>query len=180
MNDLLQLARGKALQVLRRRRSSPDPAQDLAQEFTVRLWQALTRLREPRGFWRLFWCVLAGVIADAYRRRQGRSSTSVLEDDDGCVSMPDPRVRVEDQWVERDWLLAQLPLAMGGLRESTRWLLEGQLSGRGVRELARSCQVSEAAIKSRLHRGRQRLRVLLTDRLRWNHDREPTNPQLET
>ena len=166
MNHVLALGREKALRKLGRNHLRTEQVQDLAQEFTVRLWSSLRQLREPRGFWRLVWRVCGGVIADAYRKQ----TVATLPDPE---SWPDPeqrnridRIKVDGHWVERSWLVARLPEALDQLKVSTRHLFAERLAGHPLRSLASVHRVSEAAIKTRLHRGRRRLRSILTERIR--------------
>jgi RNA polymerase sigma factor (sigma-70 family) len=177
MSAILAEGREKALRSFQRQRFGADDAQDLAQEFTVRLWQAVTRLRNERGFWKLAWAVARGVTADELRRR----CPCRLFPTEVLVELERPErtdtITVRGERVDRHWLLVGLDAALAQLPAPTRRLFSGQLGGHRLKSLAAARRVSESSVKIRLYRGRRRLRSLLEDRVAndwWGGEHPPS------
>ena len=115
------------------------------------LWYWLTRLARS-------------VVVDAHRRRSRferfleRWTPFAV---DAEISKEDPLARSAD-----DQILEKLIEEMSSLPSEDRFLIEEKyLRGRSVRDLARSAEISEKGIESRLSRLREKLRKRVLDRL---------------
>jgi RNA polymerase sigma-70 factor, ECF subfamily len=142
----------EAQRVLRDR----DAAEDAAQEAVIRAWKARDSCRDARtatGWLR--------AIAANEARRVGaqRARRGHLEPLDGC-DVVDPRVSPTDErldYVAVAQLLSVLPVR-------DRHLMQLRyLAGLSQTEIARSLDIPEGTVKTRLHRTRGLLRTLLTN-----------------
>ena len=168
---------------VRRRVSNLQEAQDLTQEFFLRLIEknAVARATPERGRFRNFLLAsLDNFLANEWDRANAKKRGG------GCQVLPldlsegESRLNLEpahnltpQRLFEREWTLTLLGLAMDGLRadcESTGKmrqfeLLQGALSGKGqtlnYANIANELQMSEEAARQAAHRLRKRYRELL-------------------
>jgi len=147
---------------LRRFGLEESEADEVAQEVFVRAWRGLPRFQERARFSTWLYRI---AFNEAKRRLSRRALRRVEPDSDGAdptVSLPDvPDLGPEAQALDREFervlatALAQLPVdwrAAVVLRD---------IEGLTTEEAAQVVGVRQAAFKSRLHRGRMRLRALL-------------------
>ena len=172
---------------VRRQGHSADNAQDLTQEFFVRLLdkQALQVADRERGRFRSFLLAsMKNFLANEWRRdaaqkRGGERAQISLDFDDG-----ERRYRLEpshdetpDKIFERQWALTLLEQPLTKLRaefEATgktelfdrlKVFLGGQGSTVPYRELGHQLKMSEGAVKVAIHRVRRRYRTLLREEI---------------
>ncbi len=172
---------------VRRQGHSADDAQDLTQEFFVRLLDKQTLQVADRGRGRFRSFLLASMknfLANEWRRdtaqkRGGERSVISLDFDDG-----ENRYRLEpahdetpDKIFERQWALTLLEQALTKLRaefnakgkldlfDRLKMSLGGKESVVSYRELGAKLGMSEAAVKVAVHRMRRRYRLLLRDEI---------------
>jgi RNA polymerase sigma-70 factor, ECF subfamily len=137
-------------------------ADEVAQEVFVRAWRGLPRFEERARFSTWLYRIAFNEAQRRLSRRDPRRSETGLDQDDQIASLPDssglgPEAQTLDREFEHtleralDELPADLRAAVA-LRD-----VEGLSTG----EAAEIAGVGEAAFKSRLHRGRMRLRSLL-------------------
>jgi RNA polymerase sigma-70 factor (ECF subfamily) len=139
-----------------------DEAEDAAQDVFIRAWRGLQRFqaRSQLSTW-----LYRISFNEAQRRVSRRSSAPVsvdASDPDLVLDAPDrEHSGPEAQSLEREFVaklreaLAQLPL------EWRTAVVLRDLEGLSTEEAATVLGIRQAAFKSRLHRGRMRLRVLL-------------------
>jgi RNA polymerase sigma-70 factor (ECF subfamily) len=137
-------------------------ADEVAQEVFVRAWRGLPRFQERARFSTWLYRIAFNEAQRRLSRRARRRSESGPDGDDQLASLPDspalgPEARTLDREFERtlERALDELPAdwrAAVVLRD-----VEGLSTG----EAAEIAGVGQAAFKSRLHRGRMRLRSLL-------------------
>jgi RNA polymerase sigma-70 factor, ECF subfamily len=133
-----------------------DAAEDAAQEAVVRAWKARDSCRDarmPTGWLR--------AIAANEARRVGaqRARRRQLEPLDGC-DVIDPRTSPTDERLG-DLAVAQM---LSALPARDRRLMQLRyLAGLSQTEIARSLDIPEGTVKTRLHRTRRLLRTLLTN-----------------
>ncbi len=130
----------------------PDTARDLAQDVALKAWRGLDGLADPRAFRAWLRRIAANAARDHLRRaavRRERPLEEALElaDDD------DPAARSE-----RAGELRLMLAALAEEDEEAHELLAARAAAVPVAELAASRGISEAAMKMRLMRIRQRLR----------------------
>jgi DNA-directed RNA polymerase specialized sigma24 family protein len=166
MNEILAFTRDKVIGSFRRsQRFDADRSQDLAQEFMIRLWRAVPRLRTEFGFWKTVWAVARGVVADEHRRRREPSFVPFEE----LAQVPGPEDKESGPGAvepEVSPMTRALRSALQLVPRRARSLLFGQLAGQDHRTLAYRRRITRACIKTRLYRQRQRIRKLLIERIR--------------
>jgi DNA-directed RNA polymerase specialized sigma24 family protein len=175
MNEILAFTRAKVIgSFLRNLRFDADRSQDLAQEFTIRLWRAVPRMRTEFGFWKTVWAVARGVVADEHRRRREPRYVPFEElADVPCPRGDDPGPG-EGGEPDANPMTRALRSALDLVPRRARSLLFGQLAGQDHRTLAYRRRISRACIKTRLYRQRQRIRELVIARIRV--DGGPSGP----
>jgi RNA polymerase sigma factor (sigma-70 family) len=134
-------------------------AEDLAQETFITAWQRIADLRDPAKL-RAWLCGIArNLAASAHRKEQRRAALSSLEDAGEPVThADDPAVRIVSQEEEALlWnTLSRLPATY---REP---LVLYYRHGESISAVASALELSDAAVKQRLSRGRALLRSELT------------------
>ena len=142
----------------------PTTAADLAQETFVRVYRAVPRYRESGRFESWLFRIAANLVRSRRRRPDQRAAHVSLEETPaaerelaarGGERRPDDaawRAELRDALQKA---LPQLPLVF---REA---VVLRDVQGWSYREIAEMLGVEEGTVKSRAHRGRQRLRELL-------------------
>lgn len=137
------------------RRVDPATAQDLRQETFVRLLTGLERLRDDERVAAYAHRVARNLVVDHYR---GRRPTVEWTAEHAPAPPPPPADETVAAEVAR-WL----PLFIGGLDAPTRAALElAELEGLTQREVAERLGLSLSGAKSRVQRGRRKLRAALS------------------
>lgn len=154
--DLLAPFHGQAAATARRLGRSAADGDDLFQEAVLRAWEKLPSLREESRFRSWFYSVLLTVHRNRSRRSFWRRLISIEE-----AGLPgiDPAGEDGGTWEERrrgaervSRALAELPAVQ---REA---VVLFELEDFSIEEIAALQKVSISAVKSRLARGRERLR----------------------
>jgi RNA polymerase sigma-70 factor (ECF subfamily) len=152
---------------LRRFGLSEDEADEVAQEVFVRAWRGLARFEERAQFSTWLYRI---AFNEAQRRRSRRSLPRTEADHDGddpIVAVPDsPELRPDTQALSHEFERF-LDRALGQLPPEWRdAVVLRDIEGLSTEEAAAIVGVRQPAFKSRLHRGRMRLRALLEPYLR--------------
>jgi RNA polymerase sigma-70 factor (ECF subfamily) len=149
-------------------------AEDVAQEAFVRAWRALPRFREDGRFSTWLYRIVVNLCYDrAPRLRRQLSAMPV----DAAALLPDRHPTPEATVAQRD-LRRAVARAMNQLPDPYRMLLllrhQQQLSYAEIAEIA---GMPLGTVKTGIHRGRKRLRVLLAEDgiARGGHEAEPAN-----
>jgi RNA polymerase sigma-70 factor (ECF subfamily) len=147
---------------LRRFGLNPDEADEVAQEVFVRAWRGLGRFQGRAKLSTWLYRIAFNEAQRALSRRHPAGGDTAAGDDDPAAAVPDdehhgPDAQALDRELSEvlDHALAQLPpdwRAAVVLRD---------LEGLSTSEAAEIAGVRQAGFKSRLHRGRMRLRELL-------------------
>ena len=156
---------------LRRFGLDSQEADEVAQEVFLRVWRGLAGFEERSRF--STW--LYRIAFNEAQRRLGRRSPSTASgrpaDEDAIAALPDaigagPQARALDHEFEQmlQRALAQLPVDLRGA------VVLRDLEGLSTEEAAAVAGIRQAAFKSRLHRGRLRLRALLEPYLRLEQE----------
>ena len=151
----------------------PATAADLAQETFLRVYRAASRYRESGRFEAWLFRIAANLVRSRQRRREFRALHLPIEEVPstasgqlagelpGQLAGPAPEALPEEAaWRAeiRAALRRALPRVPPVFREA---VLLRDLEGWSYREIAEMTGVEEGTVKSRAHRGRQRLRELL-------------------
>ena len=172
---------------VRQRGHSVDDAQDLTQEFFVRLLdkRTLQVADRERGRFRSFLLAsLKNFLANEWRRDAaekrggGRSVISLdFDDGEGCYRLEPSHNQTPERIFERQWALTLLDRALTKLRAEfdvagktelfgrLKMFLGGSESTVPYRELGRQLDMSEGAVKVAVHRMRRRYRALLREEI---------------
>jgi RNA polymerase sigma-70 factor, ECF subfamily len=148
---------------LRRFGLDPAEADEVAQEVFLRAWRGLSRFEERSQFSTWLYRI---AFNEAQRRLSRRRPKPVAERDpdreDPVVSLAEsPNLGPEAQTLDREFERT-LERALDQLPEEWRIaVVLRDIEGLSTHDAAAVVGVREAAFKSRLHRGRMRLRALL-------------------
>ena len=152
---------------LRRFGLNPQEADEVAQEVFVRAWRGLPRFEERSQFSTWLYRIAFNEAQRWLARRRPPTASSRTDDEDTIAALPDatgagPLARTLDREFEQmlEEALSQLP---ADLRTA---VVLRDLEGLSTEEAAAVAGVRQAAFKSRLHRGRMKLRALLEPYLR--------------
>ena len=149
--------------------ADPTTAADLAQETFVRVYQAAPRYRESGRFEAWLFCIASNLVRSRKRRQASRGPHLSLDDVSRAAeaqragSAASAFAPDESAWRSelREALRRALPRVPLVFREA---MLLRDVEGWSYREIAEMLGVREGTVKSRAHRGRQRLRALLAPR----------------
>lgn len=138
--------------------SSPEDAQDVAQEAFLSAWKALPKFRMDAKFSTWLYRLTVNAATDLLRRRRENQS---LDDEQNPVVLPDsaPGPEEEAQRTERREILRR---CIGQLSENHRKiLLLREVSGLDYQEIGQALELTPGTVKSRLARARRELREKL-------------------
>lgn len=143
---------GLALRIVK----DPYEAEDVAQEAYLRIFRGLSGFREEARFETWMHRIVTNTALNHIRRR-GRFGDLLKED-------REPEIPVADETepsADRDRLERALSMLPDGQRVP---LVLKDVYGLSCREIGRELGIEEGAVKVRLHRGRKKLRELLTSK----------------
>ncbi len=140
-------------------------AEDVVQEAFLRAFRALPRFRGDAQLETWLHRIVANAAADHLRRR-GRAGALILDSPaNDATERPAEGVGLEEQATERHDLEAALQTLPVTLRVP---VVLKDVYGLSCEEIADELEISEGAVKVRLHRGRRRLKDVLVGESR--HD----------
>ncbi len=141
---------------------SRDRAEELAQESFLRLYQSSARYREQGQFVPFLFRIGTNLLRSEERRARRFRILSMKFFSNGHDPRPTPQAELLRAEVgERvTWALAELPLKYRSP------ILLREIEGWSYREIASALGCQEGTVKSRINRGRERLRHLLSPY--WN------------
>ena len=128
-----------------------DTAEDLVQETFLLALRDLAQLRQPERF-RPWLASIAVNVCRMYLRRQRTRAQGLCASDADSPAAVDKGARAGDAPLHVEDALASLDA------KSRRILMLFYREGLSQDEIAEMCELSRAAVKSRLHRARERLR----------------------
>jgi RNA polymerase sigma-70 factor (ECF subfamily) len=156
---------------LRRFGLSAAEADEVAQEVFLRAWRGLPRFEERARFSTWLYRIAFNEAQRHLSRRRPTPAAVDHEGEDEVAAVPEsPDLAPEAQTLEREFertveqALDQLP------SEWRAAVVLRDLEGLSTEEAAEIAGVGQAAFKSRLHRGRMALRVLLEPYLQLEED----------
>lgn len=166
-NSLVERYESAVYSLCLRLLGSPPAAEDAAQEAFISAFRAINRFSEGNvKAWLLR--IAANECKDELRRRKrkdaGASLDAMLDDEDGPREIPDPGestpVLIEQKELgeEIQRLLLHLPF------DQRQAVILSDLHGYHYDEIAEISGATIGTVKSRIHRGRERLRQLISAR----------------
>jgi RNA polymerase sigma-70 factor, ECF subfamily len=140
-----------------------DQAADATQDAFVHAFNAIGRYRGGQfRSWLLR--ITANASYDILRRQQRRPTTTLPDPEEGEAELPDVRAPDPVAGAERSALYQALDIAMQRLPEDQRTaVVLCDVYGMDYNEVAAATESALGTVKSRIHRGRLRLRKLLAD-----------------
>lgn len=159
LDELMRAVRAPLLAWIRGRcRGNPD-AEDILQEALIELAGRIGELREPEAVTAWLRSVAARKIAEAARKRE---RSQVLDGVHREYAEPE---RTAAERLERQEGRVAMAAALQALSPQDRRTLElFYFHAESVRGMARLLDISEGAVRKRLHDARQRLRGILVGR----------------
>ena len=147
---------------LRRFGLGPDEADEVAQEVFVRAWRGLDRFEERSQFSTWLYRIAFNEAHRRLSRRRPVRADPEPDREDQVVSLPEsPALGPEAQALDREFERT-LERALEELPDDWRAaVVLRDLEGLSTHDAAEVMGIREAALKSRLHRGRMQLRALL-------------------
>jgi RNA polymerase sigma-70 factor (ECF subfamily) len=147
---------------LRRFGLDPAEADEVAQEVFVRAWRGLSKFEERSRFSTWLYRIAFNEAHRFLARRPSRQPEPDPDRDDPIVALPEsPELGPEAQTLDRE-LQRALERALDELPADWRAaVVLRDIDGLSTHDAAEVIGVGEGAFKSRLHRGRMRLRALL-------------------
>jgi RNA polymerase sigma-70 factor (ECF subfamily) len=148
--------------MLRRFGLTMTEAEEVAQEVFLRAWRGLERFQERAQFSTWLYRIAFNEAQRRLSKRDPAPVESVLDDEDPVAQIADRSDRdPSHQALDREFERV-LRAALGQLPEEWRVaVVLRDIEGLSTEEAAQVTGVRQAAFKSRLHRGRMQLRMLL-------------------
>lgn len=143
-----------------------EDAEDVMQEALIKTYRYVDRIEQPEAFRAWLYRTVTNACRMKRRRRVNEPAQMIpLDAGDGTgVNPPDSGKSPHDHAVNA-WLGRRLRRALAGLPPTYRWiLLLREMEGLSTREVASVTGISEANVKTRLHRARVMLREELGSR----------------
>lgn len=148
----------------------PQDAEDVMQEALLKTYRFVARIKEPDAFRTWLYRTVRNACLMKRRRRVDEPASHVSLEQGGPGTMEARPVEVEDQARPADqrlvdaWLGDRLRRAMAALPKAYRVIVVlREIEGLSTREVAAIAGISEANVKTRLHRARGLLRRHLGD-----------------
>ncbi|MBR1781282.1 MAG: sigma-70 family RNA polymerase sigma factor [Oscillospiraceae bacterium] len=157
---LVERYQAQVYTLARRMVSSPQDAEDVAQEAFLNAWRGLPRFRMDAKFSTWLYRLTVNAASDLLRRRQ-RTQETPLDDEDSALQLPDPAPGPEEQAQQRQ-RRAALQQGINALSENHRKiLLLRVVSDLDYAQIGEILELSPGTVKSRLARARIELRKIL-------------------
>ena len=142
----------------------PEDAEDVMQDALLKTYQYVSRIETPDAFRTWLYTTVRNACLMKRRRRVGEPAAFVplesrgVRDGTGPVDVPDTAPPA-DQRLMDDWTDRRLHAALATLPAHYRMIVVmREIDGLSTREVAGITGVSEAVVKTRLHRARLMLR----------------------
>lgn len=151
------------------RLSDRDRALDIVQETFLRAWEYAARGETIRSYRPFLYRILNNLIVDEYRKHTSQSLDAILENEERLSAaerdlLRDPVDALENAMVRYEGALVLH--ALEKLPEPYRAVIVFRyIDGLSPGEIARTTNESENAISVRIHRGLEKLKKILEDKI---------------
>ena len=157
-------------------RNSAD-AEEAAQEAFLAAWQGLPFFRGDSSFSTWLYRLASNACVDVLRREGRHQPNLSLDDEDAAIDLPDSALSPHDE-AERSELRQQIEEGLAALPPDYRQvLILRELHQRSYDEIADILSLDLGTVKSRINRGRKRLRKILLES--GNFSAPPASKQSE-
>jgi RNA polymerase sigma-70 factor (ECF subfamily) len=169
--QLVLAYQGAAFGMLRRILGPREPVEDLAQEAFLRIWRSRERFRPEGRFTTYLYRVTYNLALNRIRDGARKPLRPLpLEPDGRPLEPTDPGAEVMLEPADREVWADRIGRALQAIPENQRAALVFQhYDGLDLAEIAAILGLSPPAVKSLLHRARERLRELLSPA--WNSEK---------
>ena len=142
---------------------NPSDAEEAAQEAFLSAWQGLAFFRGDSSFSTWLYRLASNACVDVLRR-EGRHQSSVsLDDEDAAIDLPDRSLSPHDE-AERSELRRQIEEGLAALPPDYRQvLILREMHQQTYDEISAILALDIGTVKSRINRGRKRLRKILLE-----------------
>lgn len=157
-NSLMQMHERRMYAVAVRMCGNPEDAQDCLQEAMLRIYRSIAGFKAQSSFSTWVYRITMNACLDELRKRKNRPSTSL----DGLVDegwSPPDNAESPEKYAVRSEVRNSLHRLIGELPEDMRAaIVLRDIQGYSYDEIARMLDANVGTIKSRISRGRERLR----------------------
>ena len=156
---------------------NPADAEEAAQEAFLAAWQGLPFFRGDSSFSTWLYRLASNACVDVLRREGRHQPNLSLDDEDAAIDLPDSALSPHDE-AERSELRQQIEEGLAALPPDYRQvLILRELHQRSYDEIADILSLDLGTVKSRINRGRKRLRKILLES--GNFSAPPASKQSE-
>ena len=142
---------------------NPADAEEAAQEAFLAAWQGLAFFRGESSFSTWLYRLASNACVDVLRREVRHQAAASLDDEDAAIDLPDGSLSPHDE-AERAELRQQIEAGLSALPEEYRQvLILREMHQRSYDEIAEILALDLGTVKSRINRGRKRLRKILLE-----------------
>lgn len=140
---------------------NPSDAEEAAQEAFLAAWQGIAFFRGEASFSTWLYRLTSNACVDLLRREGRRQSSVSLDDEDAAIDLPDGALSPHDE-AERGELRRQIESGFAALPPDYRQvLILREIHQQSYDEIASILSLDLGTVKSRISRGRKRLRKIL-------------------
>lgn len=158
--ELVRLYEKRVLALTQRMCRNPDDAVEAAQEAFLAAWQGLKSFRGDSSFSTWLYRLASNACVDLLRR-EGRRQTVSLDDEDVNLDLPST-IPTPQEEAERRELRELIETGLRALPEDYRAVLVlREIQQLRYDEIAQALEVDVGTVKSRISRGRKKLRSFL-------------------
>jgi RNA polymerase sigma-70 factor (ECF subfamily) len=167
-NHLVNRHQNAVYSVALRYMRAPDLADDVTQDTFLRAYRSIDTFKNDNGVGFRSWLVRIASnrsldVLRSQKRRPADSLDAAMDDEESNWSPEDPS-ETPLQFTERGDLAQHLEWALGQISPDQRMVvILSDIQGHSYDEIAEITGVAPGTVKSRLHRARARLRVVLQD-----------------
>lgn len=161
--ELVRLYEKRVLALTRRMCKNPEDAAEAAQEAFFAAWQGLRGFREESRFSTWLYRLASNACVDLLRREGRRQAAVSLDDEDLNLDLPSALPSPQDE-AERRELGEQIEAGLRALPPEYREVLVlREMHQLRYEEIGEALGVDMGTVKSRISRGRKRLRSFLLE-----------------
>ena len=174
---LIRLYEKRVFALTRRMCRNPADAEEAAQEAFLAAWQGLPFFRGDASFSTWLYRLASNACVDVLRREVRHQAAASLDDEDAAIDLPDGSLSPHDE-AERAELRQHIENGLAALPPDYRQvLILRELHQRSYDEIADILSLDLGTVKSRINRGRKRLRKILLES--GNFSAPPASKQSE-
>lgn len=174
--ELVRLYEKRVLALTQRMCKNPEDAAEAAQEAFLAAWQGLESFRGESSFSTWLYRLASNACVDLLRREGKRQGDASLDDEDLNLDVPSGIPSPQEE-AERRELREEIEAGLRALPPALREVLVlREIQQLRYQEIAGALSLDEGTVKSRISRGRKRLRSFLLERGNFS----PPTPSKET